>query len=48
MDPSVRDIGGFAHVPVVEAYVDAGEKVETDQMKSRKRVALDNLYLNTS
>lgn len=42
MDFSVLDISDFAHVPVVEAYVDAGEKVETDQMKSRERVDLDN------
>ena len=42
MDLSVRGNADFTHAPLVEAYVDAGEKLEKDPFKSRKRVDLDN------
>jgi hypothetical protein len=42
MDPSVRGDVDFTRAPLVEAYVDAGEKLETDPLKSRKRVDLDH------
>jgi hypothetical protein len=48
IDSTVRDIGDVADVPVVEVYVDAGEKFETDQMNSRKRVDPYSRSFNTS